>query len=160
MLIPRARMGSPLEGGIVPGGSLSWMFLSTTWRRSQWAGKRFRSFPGSITLPLKAVPASVAFRELADEKRRLLETGPCPVCIGKATASLKRLWDPAHEDRQGLYGRRPFIQQFLRTGTMEALVYKDKKMLRRVYTGTCAAPGSPGSRLLPGLWHMAGNGGL
>ena len=26
------------------------------------------------------------FGELADEKRRLLETGPCPVCIGKATA--------------------------------------------------------------------------
>ena len=46
-------------------------------------------------------------------------------------------------------------QQFLRTGTMEALVYKDKKMLRRGYTtGTCAALAAQGavSFLVSGIW--------
>lgn len=50
------------------------------------------------------------FGELGDEKKRLLETRSLPGVHREGYGGgLKRLWDPAHEDRQGLYGRRPFI---------------------------------------------------
>lgn len=112
MLIPRARMGSPIlrdalcQGGISvldvpvydveaePVGREALLELSRLHYLTFESGSGVRGF----------------FGELGDEKKRLLETRSLPGVHREGHGrGLKRLWDPAHEDRQGLYGRRPFI---------------------------------------------------
>ena len=88
VLIPRARMGSPLLREILCQGGISVLDVPVYDVEAEPVGREALSELSRLHYLTFESGSGVRgfFGELADEKRRLLETGPCPVCIGKATA--------------------------------------------------------------------------
>ena len=88
VLIPRARMGSPLLREALCQGGISVLDVPVYDVEAEPVGREALSELSRLHYLTFESGSSVRgfFGELADEKRRLLETGPCPVCIGKATA--------------------------------------------------------------------------
>lgn len=88
VLIPRARMGSPLLREALCQGGISVLDVPIYDVEAEPVGREALSELSRLHYLTFESGSGVRgfFGELADEKRRLLETGPCPVCIGKATA--------------------------------------------------------------------------
>lgn len=88
VLIPRARMGSPLLREALCQGGISVLDVPVYDVEAEPVGREALSELSRLHYLTFESGSGVRgfFGELADEKRRLLETGPCPVCIGKATA--------------------------------------------------------------------------
>ena len=88
VLIPRARMGSPILRDALCQGGISVLDVPVYDVEAEPVGREALSELSRLHYLTFESGSGIRgfFGELADEKRRLLETGPCPVCIGKATA--------------------------------------------------------------------------
>lgn len=84
----RARMGSPILREALCQGGISVLDVPVYDVEAEPVGREALSELSRLHYLTFESGSGVRgfFGELADEKRRLLETGPCPVCIGKATA--------------------------------------------------------------------------
>ena len=92
VLIPRARMGSPILREVLCQGGISVRDVPIYDVETEPVGREaLGELSGLHYLTFESGSGVRGFfQDLEEEKRRLLETGPCAVCIGKATAEVLR----------------------------------------------------------------------